>query len=222
MASDDREVLDEQIAYYRARAAEYDATSTPEGDPFASIFKQVRRTLDDIAPSGRILELAAGTGQWTAALARHADALTATDASPEMLEINAAKVREPRVSYRLLNAFELAPDPTWNMVFFGFFLSHVPMTRFDRFWDGVRGLLAPGGRVVFVDEAANPGRNEEWADRERDIVWRTLSDGTRHRAIKVLWKPAELERRLDRIGWDVSVTGAEPFFYRGLARPRGE
>jgi ubiquinone/menaquinone biosynthesis C-methylase UbiE len=220
MASDDRGVLDEQIAYYRARAAEYDATSTPEGDPFASTFEHVLRTLDEFAPRGRVLELAAGTGQWTAALARHAHALTATDASPEMLEINAAKVGGPSVSYRLLDAFDLAPDPTWDVVFFGFFLSHVPMARFDRFWKGIRGLLAPRGRVIFVDEAAHPDRKEEWEDARHDTVWRTLQDGTRHRAVKVLWQPRELERRLDRIGWDASVTEAEPFFYLGLATPR--
>ena len=36
MSDPERELLDEQIAYYRARAAEYDATSQPPGDPFAA------------------------------------------------------------------------------------------------------------------------------------------------------------------------------------------
>ena len=35
----DRRLIDEQIAYYRARAAEYDATSQPPGDPLAERVK---------------------------------------------------------------------------------------------------------------------------------------------------------------------------------------
>lgn len=218
--ADDRRLLDEQIAYYRARASEYDATSTPDGDPFASIFEPIRMALNELTPSGRVLELAAGTGQWTATLARHAAELTVTDASPEMLAINAGKLDDPGITYRVLDAFALEPDPTWDVVFFGFFLSHVPRTRFESFWDGVRGLLAPGGSVLFVDEAAAPGRAEEWADGERDVVWRTLTDGTRHRAVKVLWRPSDLQRRLGELGWDASIAAAEPFFFRGTAMPR--
>jgi hypothetical protein len=33
---DDRDLLDEQIEYYRRRAAEYDLTSSPPGDPHAT------------------------------------------------------------------------------------------------------------------------------------------------------------------------------------------
>ncbi len=83
----DRELLDDQIAYYRARAAEYDATF-PDGDPFAAHADAVREALNAFAPVGRVIELAAGTGQWTGLLADHADELTVTDASPEMLELN--------------------------------------------------------------------------------------------------------------------------------------
>lgn len=217
--ADERQILDEQIAYYRARAPEYDATSQPDDDPYASIFEGVRAALDDLRPRGRVLELAAGTGQWTGLLARHAGHLEATDASPEMLALNAAKVGERSVTYRTMDAFALAPDPTWDVVFFGFFLSHVPRARFARFWADIRGQLAPGGRAIFVDEARNADRVEEWADPARDVVWRTLSDGSRHRAVKVLWEPANLERRSGEIGWTATITPIEPFFLRGVATP---
>ncbi len=58
----ERELLDEQIRYYRARAPEYDATSTPEDDPFAEAGNRVRDALRAFAPRGRVIELAAGTG----------------------------------------------------------------------------------------------------------------------------------------------------------------
>jgi ubiquinone/menaquinone biosynthesis C-methylase UbiE len=96
----DRQLIDEQIAYYRARAAEYDATSTPEGDPFAAHADRIRAALRSSAPRGRVLELAAGTGQWTGILHESADDLLVTDASPEMLELNRSRMGDwPNVRY---------------------------------------------------------------------------------------------------------------------------
>jgi SAM-dependent methyltransferase len=126
MATDDRELLDEQIRYYRARASEYDATSpTPEDDRFAADADRIRNALRALEPRGRVLELAAGTGQWTGLLAEYADELIATDASPEMLELNAAKVKDPSIHYRVADAFALPGTHDHDVVFFGFFLSHV-------------------------------------------------------------------------------------------------
>jgi SAM-dependent methyltransferase len=220
MADDaDRELIDRQIAYYRARAAEYDRTSSIDGDPFAADARKVRAALDAFAPRGRVLELAAGTGHWTGQLARHADELLAVDASPEMLERNAAKVGDPRVRYAVANAFEMLPDPSWDVVFFGFFLSHVPPRRFAGFWDTVRGLLAASGRVFFVDEGRHDGWREDWIDESAGLVRRTLDDGTVHQAVKILWDPAELREALETLGWHAAVTPTGPFYW-GIATPR--
>lgn len=212
-ADEERALLDEQIRYYRARALEYDATSLPPDDPFATDTERIRSALKDFDPRGRVLELAAGTGQWTATLAEDADVVRAIDASPEMLRLNAEKTRDPRVEYVAADAFAVEPDAAWDVVFFGFFLSHVPMARFGPFWDLVRGLLAPGGRVFFVDEAAHGLWDEDWIDQRAGVVRRRLNDGTEHRAVKVLWEPRSLERRLRDEGWDVDVHAAGPFYW---------
>ena len=47
----DRELIDEQIAYYRARAGEYDATSIPEGDPLEAHTDRIRDALRASVPS---------------------------------------------------------------------------------------------------------------------------------------------------------------------------
>lgn len=215
---DDRALIEEQIAYYRARAGEYDATSTPPDDPFAADAERIRDALRASELRGRVLELAAGTGQWTGLLAELADELVATDASPEMLDLNAAKVGDARVRYRVADAFSLAPSNAHDVVFFGFFLSHVPPAQFEPFWGVVDGLLAPGGRAVFVDEAAHGLWDEDWVDREAAIVRRPLSDGTVHRAVKVLWRPDDLARRLEELGWAASVHGEGPFYWGTASR----
>ena len=213
----DRDIIDDQIAYYRARAAEYDATTSPADDRFAPSAEAVRMALRDFAPRGRVLEIAAGTGQWTGLLAELADELVATDASPEMLEINRAKHPDRDVRYEVADAFGLAPSHDFDAVFFGFFLSHVPPGRFDGFWDVVDGLLAPGGRVFFVDEGRHFEWREDWIDEAAGVVRRPLTDGTVHRAVKVLWRPEDLEERLTDLAWIASVHGAGPFYW-GIAR----
>ena len=214
----DQQLIDEQIAYYRARAAEYDATSTPKDDPFAEAADRIRDALRAFEPRGRVLELAAGTGQWTGLLAEYADDLVVTDASPEMLELNRAKVGERGIEYRVADAFAMEATHDHDVVFFGFFLSHVPAGRFEPFWAVVSGLLAPGGRVFFVDEAAHGLWDEDWVDRDAGIVRRPLIDGRVHRAVKVLWTPADLEGRLASLGWDASVTAEEPFYWGSATR----
>jgi len=213
----DRALLDEQIAYYHARAGEYDATSAPDGDPFAADAERIRAALDDYDLGGRVLEIAAGTGQWTPQLADRASELVVTDSSPKMLERNRARVGErPNVRYQVADAFALEPMRAHDAVFFAFFLSHVPPGRFEPFWAVVEGLLAPGGRVVFVDEGDHGLWEEDWLDREAGLVERRLLDGSRHRAVKVLWRPAELEERLRSLGWQASVSASGPF-YLGIA-----
>ena len=217
--SDDRELIDEQIAYYRARAAEYDATSMPDGDPFAAHADTIRAALRAFEPRGRVLELGAGTGQWTGILAEYADELLVTDASPEMLELNRAKVGDrPDLVRRVLDAFALAPSAAHDVVFFGFLLSHVPPRGFDAFWEGIRSVLAPAGRVFLVDEGLHREWREDWIDEAAGIVRRPLSDGTVHGAIKVLWRAADLERRLTQRGWDASVHPEGPFYWATATR----
>jgi demethylmenaquinone methyltransferase/2-methoxy-6-polyprenyl-1,4-benzoquinol methylase len=215
----DRALIDEQIAYYDARAGEYDATSAPDGDPFAADADRIRAALDEYDLGGRVLEIAAGTGQWTLQLADRASELVVTDSSPKMLELNRAKVGErPNVRYRVVDGFALEPTQAHDAVFFGFFLSHVPPGRFEPFWRVLEGLLAPGGRVVFVDEGAHGLWEEDWLDRAAGLTERRLFDGSRHRAVKVLWKAVELEVRLRSLGWQASVTASGPFYWGIAAR----
>lgn len=210
----DRELLDEQIAYYRARAGEYDATSAPEGDPFAASGHALRAALRDFGPRGRVLEIAAGTGQWTGLLADAADELLVTDSAPEMLALNRTKMGErPHISYAVADAFTLPARHDREVAFFGFFLSHVPPSRFDAFWDVLAGVLVPGGRVFFVDEGRHGLWQEDWIDEGAGIVRRPLADGTEFRAVKVLWRADELEGRLRSLGWQASVTEETPFYW---------
>ena len=82
-------LLADQVAYYRAAAAEYHLD-----EPAA---RDLATALDEFRPAGDVLELACGPGTWTRQLLRHAATVTALDAAPEMLARAQARVGEGRV-----------------------------------------------------------------------------------------------------------------------------
>jgi demethylmenaquinone methyltransferase/2-methoxy-6-polyprenyl-1,4-benzoquinol methylase len=209
-------LLAEQIAYYRARAPEYTETAFPEvpvGD-MSRARDEVNTRLTAFRPAGDVLELACGPGSFTADLLRHARLLTAVDASPEMLQLAAARVgRDQRVRFIGADLFSWQPDGHYDVVFFGFWLSHVPLERFESFWAMVRRCLKPDGRVAFIDDAYRTP--DELIEGERSAtILRRLNDGTEFRAVKVPHTAESLQRRIEDLGWELEVTQLPgPFFW---------
>jgi hypothetical protein len=114
--------------------------------------------------------------------------------------------------------FDWEPDRRYDVVFFGFWLSHVPLERFASFWSLVADCLRPGGRAFFVDDGYRT--SEELVEGESSsTILRSLNDGTAHRAVKVPHRADELEERLTRVGWRVKVTPTAGPFYWGAGSP---
>ena len=208
-----RSVLQEQIDYYDARADEYDrqldmagryADRTSAKDAQGRDIQEAESALAHLAIRGDVLELACGTGWWTRRLARTATSVTAVDASQAMLDINSRRVSSGNVRYVAADLFTWVPDRTYAFVFFAFWLSHVPASRFEPFWRMVDAALAPGGRVFFVDEhAASATREQEdWAGQRDGEARRSLADGRSFQIVKTYFEPGELGRRLAALGWD--------------------
>jgi len=208
------ELLGEQVAYYRAVAGEYEdhALPFPGGAELAE-------ALDAFRPAGSVLELACGPGTWTAQLLRHATDVTAVDASPEMLAIAAARVGDERVRLVPADLFQWQPDRRYDVVFFGFWLSHVPPGRFAPFWSLVATCLKPEGRVFFVDDGYRTA-DELIEGEQSSTIRRRLADGTAYRIVKVPHRPATLERELERIGWRIKVHPTAGPFYWGAGSLR--
>lgn len=231
------DLLAEQRAYYRARAPEYDDWwrrfgRYDRGDANTEVWlgdvAEAEARLNAFAPTGRVLELAAGTGNWTTRLVEHADRVTAVDASPETLAINREKLgaAADRVDYVEADLFAWAPTDGFDVVFMGFWLTHVPDSRFDAFWEFVAACLRPDGRVFVLDnchpqhQANVPGSPVEITrsgisgydgtiDTTTGIATRNLADGREFTIVKRYWEPDELITRLAALGWafEASTTG---------------
>ncbi len=235
-------VIAEQIAYYRARAGEYDdwwerRAEYDVGPEFGAAWKrdvaELRAWLERVAPSGDVLELAAGTGNWTAELARYADRITAVDSSPEVLEINRGKNGTERVEYVVADLFHWSPPRRYDVVFFSFWISHVPSDRWDEFWRLVEASLAPGGLVLFCDNAhpdhARRHGPVDWRvvaaihqldDVDGEFRWRRLRSGSTFRIVKRYWRPDDLVANLGERGWRAQAGHTTFAFLYGEATRR--
>ena len=203
------QLLAEQRAYYSSLAPDYldQGLDLPGGGELID-------ALDAFRPAGSVLELACGPGTWTPQLLRHAAEVTAVDASPEMLAIAAGRVPGGAlVRFVEADLFAWAPDRRYDVVFMGFWLSHVPAERFGPFWEVVAAALAPRGRVFFADDSYRTPE-ELIEGPASSTIQRRTPDGTAYRIVKVSHEPADLERQLRELGWDITVTPtAGPFFW---------
>jgi demethylmenaquinone methyltransferase/2-methoxy-6-polyprenyl-1,4-benzoquinol methylase len=229
--------LAEQVAYYRARAPEYDDWwERRDGYDFGPEFEaawavevaSVGAALDRFGPTGDVLELAAGTGIFTAQLLKHADRVTAVDASPEALAINAARHGPDRVDYVVADLFEWEPPRRFDHLSFSFWISHVPAVRWAGFWAMVERALVPGGRVWFCDNARTdhalahgpplpPDRGDATRPDGVEDSQRVLRDGRQFTIVKRYWAPGDLEADLAALGWSARCANTTWAFLYGQA-----
>ena len=230
MTARNKDILNEQIAYYSARAPEYDEWFLRRGrydrgnDHRRAWFAEVAKLEAALAkanPGGQVLELACGTGQWTRQLAARADFVSAIDASPEVLRLNRERSGSQNVEYIKADLFAWKPSRTYDFVFFGFWLTHVPPELFSPFWSLVQSSLRPGGTAFFIDDNT---RNPQIAARDHQlpeaVVERRLNDGRRFHVVKVFYEPAALQIRLAALGWDGFVRSTGEFFIYGSVSRR--
>ena len=219
-------LLQDQIDYYRARAPEYDdwfyrRDRYDQGEAhtrqWQTEVQQVRARLHSASNFGHILELAPGTGIWTAELIQIGTRVTALDASPEMISINRAKLLSPKVQYQQTNLFQYQPRRQYDMVFFGFWLSHVPADKLSPFLNTVHDALKPGGRLFFIDsQAVDLSRSHTGAAGPGgDLQRRQLKDGREFDIVKIYYEPGELTATLRAHNFDVFVTATDNFFIYG-------
>jgi SAM-dependent methyltransferase len=202
------DVLREQKRYYAERAPEYDdwwyRLGRYELEPGAlarwrADVAEAEAALEAFSPVGTVLELAAGTGIWTRKLVRLADRVVAVDANAETLALNTADAELVRA-----DLFEWEPAERFDLVFFSFWLSHVPEERFDEFWSLVRAAIRPEGRVFLLDSGAGDTAHTGTAQADGEET-RSLADGRTFRIVKRRWAPDELAARVGLLGFELDL-----------------
>jgi ubiquinone/menaquinone biosynthesis C-methylase UbiE len=219
----------EQIAYYHARAQEYDESIFQTGRFAMGIertgnsatFSAIMQHLQSLGPFEHILELACGTGIWTQTLVKIGRQITALDASSEMLSINRHKIRDARIHYQQADLFTWEPEQQYDLVFFAFWLSHVPPDMLDAFLAKVSRSTYPEGQLFIVDEYA-PTAEDLQSVEEENYSRRTLLDGRIFSIVKVFYDLDMLQRKLSEHGFTASMHKTSEYIFFLAGKSRGD
>ena len=139
-----------------------------------------------------------------------------------MVVLNKQRLRSDKVTYEEANLFEWRPRERYDVVFFAFWLSHVPPDRFAEFWALVRDALKPDGRFFFVDscrEETSTAIDHGLPEPESPYSTRKLNDGRAFTVVKVFYEPAELSSALQALGWRSCVRETPSYFIYGHGSP---
>jgi demethylmenaquinone methyltransferase/2-methoxy-6-polyprenyl-1,4-benzoquinol methylase len=204
--------------YYADRAAEYEAIyAKPERQADLSA---LRAEVAAFARSRHVLEIACGTGYWTASLAETAAAVRATDVGEEVLAVARAKGLPPAVTFAAADAFDLGPPDACDAAFAGFWWSHVARADLPRFLRGLFRRLPARAPVLFADNRYVPGSSTPVArtDAGGDTYQlRTLADGSVHEVRKNFPAADEVRAVLLAAGAAEVAVAESTYFWRARA-----
>jgi len=181
-------------SYYALRASEYDRVYLkPERQ---ADLRQIERWLPPVLAGATVLEVACGTGYWTRFIAPMASAVVAVDSSPETLRIAKERVGAPHTEFHVGDAYALHSfGRSFSAAFAGFWFSHVPLERQREFLRRLNSALAPGARVVLLDNLFVAGSSSAITEQDASgntYQSRSLSDGSTHRVLKNFPTEAQL------------------------------
>ena len=201
-------------SYYAARASEYDSVYLkPERQ---ADLRAIERWLPPHFSDAATLEVACGTGYWTQFIAAAAARVVAVDSAPETIEIARRRVSADAVEFHVGDAYRLAPAlGRFSAAFAGFWFSHVPITRRIEFLCGLDATLAPGAKVVLIDNRYVEGSSTPIAESDADgntYQTRKLKDGSTHRVLKNFPTEAGMQASIASIGTAGRFTAWEYFW----------
>lgn len=172
--------------YYNARAASYATMYAGTAPPWV---QEMITALQTAVAGRRVLELACGTGHWTAYAADVAAHVTATDSAPNMLALARQHLHTCRnVTVVPADAYTLAGltgDFTAGLAMQ--WLSHVPKVRLASFLARWHQRLGSGAVVFLGDNQRRSDDRDPLLTRPDDpntYEVRTLPDGTTATIVK--------------------------------------
>jgi len=193
--------------YYQARAREYESVyAKPERQ---SDLARLKAWLAAEARGRTVLEVACGTGYWTAIAAATARRILATDRNGAPLSIARSKALGPSVVLRRADAYHL---PEFAQCFdcgmAHFWWSHMPHRRTREFLVHFASRLAAGAKLLLIDNNFVSGSSTPISRRDGDgntYQMRTLATGERYEVLKNFPSGADIERALGAVSSRIDI-----------------
>jgi SAM-dependent methyltransferase len=161
---------------------------------------QMRAQVQQVLRGHVVLELASGSGYWTAAIAESADSVLATDVNQQMIALAQQRGLPDKVSFRVADGQDLPADiGDYTAVFIGFWWSHMKRDEQDRFVAQLRARVGKDVLLVILDDDYVEGSSETVArtDLEGNTYQiLTAPDGQRYELPKGYPSDSALRKRL--------------------------
>jgi demethylmenaquinone methyltransferase/2-methoxy-6-polyprenyl-1,4-benzoquinol methylase len=199
--------------YYERRAYEYDkmyAKPEIQGD-----LAELKVWLAKHVCRLRLLEVACGTGYWTAVAATTAQSIQAIDINPAPLAIARSKGIGCHVKFAQADAYSFPSyDAKFDCGMAHLWWSHVPKGCQFKFLSHFVSKLAKGNKLLMIDNNFVPGitklsRTDEYGNTYQV---RTLQSGEQYEVLKNFPTRCDLEAALCNFWSNVSVIELRHFW----------
>lgn len=146
-------------SYYNERAKEYDKVyQIPEEQEDLSkasaIFQQIFK-------NKTVLEIACGTGYWTAEISKTATSVFASDINEAVIDIAKTRNFQKNITFEVVDMNELITDVKFDGLFGGFIWSHILLQDLDGFLLKIKDLIVDKGDIVFIDSKPINGTSHD-------------------------------------------------------------
>lgn len=201
-------------AYYRERAPRYDLVY--RSTEWQADIAWLKKWVAERTARRSVLEVAAGTGFWTAAAAPRAKAIVATDYNPETLAVAMKRGLGPHVTLLAADAYALPKfDCVFDVGMAHLWWSHVDTRIEQRFLCQFASRLEPGAELLMIDQRYLDGRSMPSFRRDRAgnrYELRTLENGHVFQVIKNYPTPDQLRASMGNIFEKVRITSLRYFW----------
>lgn len=172
-------------------------------------FAVLRERVAELVQGHKVLELACGSGYWTAAMAGAADFVLATDNNPLMLK--AAQARDlpgQKVQIVQIDAFDVDFENDYTACFAGFFWAHVKREQQTALLARLRKIVGKEGLLILIDDNYLEADTAPVArtDAEGNTYQiETLADGERYEYVKNFPTDSALRKKFAGVAKDIRI-----------------
>lgn len=202
--------------YYNDRAKVYDKVyEAPEEQ---NDLQKAGALFQQLFAQKTVLEIACGTGYWTAKIAETASSIVATDINETLIDIAKTKISTNNVSFQVADMYHLSTTQQFDGLFGGFIWSHILLQDLDGFLAQLQKLLTPHSILAFIDSNPLEGSKHDLKNITRTdqhgntFQTRQLENGSTYEVLKNFPSHEFLIERLSPIATEINVVALEYYW----------
>lgn len=205
---DKENVGEEMMRYYDERAKEYDLIYSGKGpaslkeDSYLKDVKKISSIVKEYG-TGRIIDIACGTGFWFPKYVKNCADFTFVDQSKKMLEECKKRVislgYRDRAKFIKMNVLDIKLDTKFDSAIIGFLLSHFTEEQERQFFSLLKDILLDNGTFLVLDSTWTDERKK--VKSKEDVQERKLTDGRKFKIFKKYFDENDLYKMAGKNGY---------------------